>query len=311
MKKCAIIYNPESGKIKSKNWFDDKFNSVLNDYGYAPVYYPTKKRGDATEIARTIENIDLLICCGGDGTLNETIRGNLKRKNKLLMAHLPFGTTNDVGAMYGYNKNHLGNLSMLLSGSKKKIDTCFINDRPFVYVACFGNYVDIAYNTPTELKKKYGRFGYILNALRQLRKKIRMYNVKFTIDGVERCGRYSFIFISNSSRIAGFDNVYKDVKLDDGKFEVLLCNFKNKKELLKAFTLALTTELKNIEGIEYYCSDNLTLEFEKKPKVSWCIDGEELKSKSKKYEFKIVKDIKMLLPSKNIFKLFKNTKEDV
>lgn len=310
MKKCGIIYNPESGKVKHKNVFNDKFLSILAEYDYEPVFYPTKKSGDATKYAEKMSGVDLLICCGGDGTLNETVNGMLKRKDKLLMAHLPFGTTNDVGAMYGYTKNYLTNLALLLSGSKKNIDTCLINGRPFVYVACFGNYVDISYNTPRKLKKRYGRLGYIINALKEIRNRIKTYDLTYTIDGEEHKGTYSFIFVSNSSRIAGFDNVYTDVKLDDEKFEVMFCSFKNKRQLISAFTKILTTDIKKIPNIEYYRTDNLSIHFDKKPSESWCMDGEELKHNNKDFDFTIVKDIEMLLPKKNIMKLFKNIEEE-
>lgn len=310
MRKCAIIYNPESGKVKKKNLFNDKFNGILEESGYEAVYYPTKRSGDATKYAEKIKNADLIICCGGDGTLNETVNGMLKRKEKVLMAHLPFGTTNDVGAMYGYTKNYLTNLALLLRGSRKNIDTCLINGRPFVYVACFGNYVDISYNTPRKLKKRYGRLGYIINALKEIRNHIKTYDLTYIIDGEEHKGTYSFIFVSNSSRIAGFDNVYTDVKLDDGKFEVMFCDFKNKRQLIKSFTKMLTTDIRKIPGIEYYRTDNLSIHFDKKPKESWCMDGEELKHNSIDFDFSVVKDIEMLLPRKNIVKLFNNIEGD-
>ena len=167
MKKCAIVYNPESGRdIDKKNI--NKLPAILEENGYDTLMCPTKKAKDAIDIVENLSgDIDLVICAGGDGTLNEGITGNLKRKKKLLISQIPVGTVNDVGTMYGYTKNMIVNANMLLNGEVKNVDVCLINNNPFVYVACVGSYVDVSYNTPRKLKKKYGRLGYLFNALHE------------------------------------------------------------------------------------------------------------------------------------------------
>lgn len=304
MKKCVIIYNPQSGKLK-KGHFLQTFYDLLRKHGYETEIRYTKKKKDATEIVKNLEDVDLVISAGGDGTLNEVITGNLARKKRLTLANLPMGTTNDVGNMYGYTKNnYIKNLELLLDGVKKKIDVCFINDTPFVYVACLGDYIDMAYSTPRSLKKKYGKIAYVMYGLKQLRNKINSYDVRYKIDGKTYEGRYSFFFITNASRVAGFDDVYYDIKLDDNKFEVAFCHVKNKAELMKIFFLVNNMDLKDVPGITYYQTDNLEIEFLTGPKVSWCIDGEEYKSTKTKFKFRIDRDTKMMLPRENIVKLF-------
>ena len=235
MKKCAIIMNPESGKIKNigskKNFYD-----ILRKYGYDAEIKYTRKAKDATEIVKNLPNdIDLVISAGGDGTLNEVVTGNMAREKTLTLANLPMGTTNDVGHMYGLSKDYIKNLELILSGTTKKVDVCYINDRPFIYVACLGDYIDMSYNTPRELKKKYGKISYIMYGLKQLRNKINTYNIKYKIDGKEYTGNYAFFFITNSSRVAGFNDIYYDIKLDDRMFEVAFIPLKNKKEMLRVF----------------------------------------------------------------------------
>ena len=304
MKKCVIIYNPQSGKLKKKELLQTFFD-LLRNHGYEAEIKYTKKKKDATEIIKNLEYVDLVICAGGDGTLNEVVTGNLAREKRLTLANLPMGTTNDVANMYGYTKNnYMKNLELLLEGVKKKIDVCFINETPFVYVACLGDYIDMAYSTPRDLKKKYGKLAYVMYGLKQLRNKINSYDIKYKIDNKTYEGRYSFFFITNASRVAGFDDVYYDVKLDDNKFEVAFCHVKNKAELMKIFVLVNNMDLKDVPGITYYQTDNLEIEFLQSPKVSWCIDGEEYKSSSNKFVFRIDRDTHMMLPKENIVKLF-------
>lgn len=304
MKRCVIIMNPMSGKKKNIHSYEN-FYDVLRKYGYDTEILFTSEKGDAERITKLLsDDIDLVVSAGGDGTLNEIVSGNMQRKNKLVVAPLPMGSTNDVGNMYGLDSNIYNNLEKILKGKAKKVDICYINEKPFVYVACFGDYIDMSYSTPRNLKEKYGNFAYFLNAIKQFRPKINSYNIKYKVDGVEHTGTYSFIFISNSSRIAGQPDVYYDVKLDDKKFEVCLANAKSLKEMLKMLVLATSVDVKEIPNVTYYQTDNFEIEFLSEMNNSWCMDGEEYKSDNKKFTFRVEQSMKMLVPKENIDKLF-------
>lgn len=308
MKKCVIIYNPESGRpVDKKNL--KELPEIMKVNGYETVMCPTKVAKDATRIVSELEDdVDLVICAGGDGTLNEGITGNLMRKNKLVMAQLPVGTMNDVGTMYGYTKNMIVNAQMLLSGTEKNVDVCMINDVPFVYVACLGSYVDVSYNTPRKYKKKYGRLAYIFNAIHEFTGKVKLFDLEYEIDGIKKSGIYSFLFITNTSRMGGISHIYNDVKLDDDMFEVLMITAKTKVELIALATRILAGEVKNMPGLEYYKTNNLVVRFKDVPN-SWVLDGEEYKHDTKEFKFSINKDMYMLVPKKNIVKLFSNLEE--
>ncbi len=305
MKKSVMIMNPESGKKKKISTYQ-VFYDLLRKYGYDLEIIFTKEKGDGNKIIQGLDDsIDLVISAGGDGTLNEIVAGNLKRRKPLIVAPLPMGSTNDVGNMYGLNQNVYNNLETILKGQSKNIDICYINDTPFVYVACIGDYIDLAYATPRKLKKKYGRLAYILYGFKQIFNKIHKYDVTYKVDGKEYKEECSFVFISNSSRIAGQPDVYYDVKLDDNMFEVAIAKVKNKTDMLKMLVLLTTIEVKDIPGISYYRTNNFEIEFHNKLKTSWCIDGEEYKIKSKKYTFKVEQNMKMQIPKEKVKELFK------
>lgn len=308
MLKCVVIYNPNSGKLASRSGLKRIFR-ILENYGYETEVIYTQYRGHAKEITKKLKKVDLLICAGGDGTLNEVIAGNIERKEPILLGQLPLGSVNDVAHMYGMTSNSTKNILMLLNGVEKNVDVCMINNQPFVYVACIGAFVDISYSTPRKLKEKYGRFAYVLYGIQQLKQQFKYFNVKYTIDGVKHEGRFSFIFITNSSGISGVKNIIPDVKLDDNKFEVLLMNVNSKFGILKALYYLKRRDINNIPGHVYIKTDNLKLEFDEVP-PSWCIDGDELIHNSKTFEIKINKDNHLLLPSKNIDKLFENEEDN-
>ncbi len=304
MKKCIMIYNSKSGK-KKEDQFLDIVSKILKEYDYDLEVKYTKKKGHASKIIKELpDNVDLVISAGGDGTYNEVVSGDLKRENKLLIANLPLGTTNDVGTMYGYNGNLEEYLRSLLDGDIKNIDVCKINNRAFVYFGGIGSFVNVTYDTPRKLKEKYGRSAYIIYALKQFAGKLKIYNIKYEINGKKYEGKYSFIFITNSSSVAGINNIYPDVKLDDNKFEVLLCDIKSKFELIRKISMLKRMDIRNIPGIEYYETNNIKIEFDKVPSDLWCLDGEEMKHNTKTFKFGISKEINVLMPKKNIDKLF-------
>lgn len=303
MKNCVVIYNPNSGHTMNESNLKST-KKILPKYGYNVKIIPTRYAGHAKEIVSHLEKCDLVISVGGDGTFNEVVNGNMQRKNRLLVANIPIGTTNDVGIMFGYGKNFENNLKLLMEGSQKNIDICTVNDRPFVYVSGLGKFINIAYDTPRYLKKKFGYLAYLLEGVKDFFRPIKSYKVDYEVNGIKKTGYYSFILISNANRIAGVNMFYKDVKLDDNQFELLLCNFPTRRSIIKALRLLIDHDPNNVSGIEFYKTDRVKFDFEQYPKKAWCIDGEKLDRATKSYEFKTVNDFKILMPKKNVKKLF-------
>lgn len=304
MKKCVLIINPTSGRNK-KIQNTEKIKKILNEYDYVSEIKFTEYKGHATEIVENLIDTDLVISVGGDGTFNEVMIGNFKRKRRILLAHLPYGTANDIGAMYGYKKDISKNLELLLSGCQKNIDICTINGTPFTYCAAFGKLTNISYETPKTMKKKYGYLAYLIYGLKEIRGKIKLYDIKYTIGNKQYQDKFSFMLVSNANRIAGINNFYENVLLDDNRFEVLFCTLSSKKDIIKAMYHLTKTDISNVEGFKFYKISNLCLEFQEELKNNWCIDGEKYDEISNEYNINIIRNVKILLPNKNIKKLFK------
>ena len=165
MKKCVIIFNPNSGKKLDKNFLEE-YVKILGNYDYDTSIYFTRYHGHATEIVYELDHADLVISIGGDGTFNEVMIGNLQREDRLLLSHIPVGTTNDLGSMFGYTKNIINNLTLALEGEVKGIDICTINNKPFVYSAGFGKFMNVPYETPRKTKKLLGKLAYYLGGVK-------------------------------------------------------------------------------------------------------------------------------------------------
>lgn len=307
IKKCVLIYNPNSGKKKLKNYIPE-IKEVLKNYEYDSTIIITKYKRHATEIVENLEDdIDLVMSFGGDGTFNEVMTGNLKRKNKLLLTHIPVGTTNDIGAMLGYGKNIIDNVKLSLKGVVKDFDIGIINKHPFIYVAGIGKFTNLSYETPRKLKKKIGHLAYIKEGIKTFFQKTKLYDISYEINGEKYRGLFSLVLISNANHIAGIKNVYKDVKLDDNKFEVVFCNLKKKKDIIKTLYFLTMYDRTKVPGFYFYRTNNIKLKINNAEEETWCIDGEQLeKDHNNKYNIEIKNDVKILIPKKNIKKLFKN-----
>ena len=306
MKKCIIIYNPNSGRKEVEKYLPEIEKIVKTKYDEV-VFQKTKYKGHAIKIVEKLPNIDLVMSFGGDGTFNEVMTGNLKRKNPLLLTHIPVGTTNDIGAMLGYTKDILSNVKLSLNGKIKDFDIGLINKHPFIYVAGFGKYTNIAYDTPRPLKKKIGNLAYLKGAFQTFFQKTKLYDVSYEVNGEKYRGLFSFIIISNANHIAGVKNIYKDVLLDDGKFEIVLCTISKKKDILRSLYFLTLYDPSKVPGIYFYKTNEIKLTINNAENKTWCIDGEKLeKSKNDTYHIQIQKEVKILVPRKNISKLFQN-----
>ena len=154
MKSCVLICNMESGKgIKSSDI--DIIKNIIKKNGYDVKLHITKKENDATNYVREIPSVDLVLSIGGDGTFNEIVTGNFQRKDRLVLSHIPIGTTNDIGNMLGMSKNITKAVQDILNGEIKQMDIGIINNKPFVYVAGFGKFINVPYATTRKFKKKF------------------------------------------------------------------------------------------------------------------------------------------------------------
>lgn len=308
MKKCVIVYNKHSGKKKDSNKFIGDFVTILNENDYDVKIMYSKYKGHIVELVRDLpDDTDLVISIGGDGTFNESMRGNFLRKQRLVLAHIPLGTTNDVGKMFGYQKDPIENLKLLMNGVTKKMDICTINGIPFIYVAGFGKYMNIPYETSRKTKKKFGYFAYVLNGVKNFIKFTKLYDITYEINGEKYSGKYSFLAITNATRIAGI-KIYNDIKLDDDRFETFFCSLKKRKDIIGAVMKLRKTDITHVSGIYFHSSNNLKITINEEDELPWCLDGERFDIDSHEINIGVDTETYIMLPNKNIDELFEKSK---
>ena len=295
---CDIICNRYGGKGITDQMLS-RIQNILIDYGYKVNMNFTKGPKDATNIIKNINKTDLVISIGGDGTFGEVITGNIEREKSLLLAHLPNGTANDIGNIYGMNKSMTQNLKNILDGKVIEIDVPTINNKPFIYVCGFGKFLDIPYLTPQKLKKKLGHSAYFIYGAKDFFNKLKSYDVKCNIDGKIHKGKYTIFIISNSTSVAGFKNFYKHVDLNDGKVEVAMIYAKTRKELLPTLVQLALGGADSVKNSIKYTAKKIEIEFNDDNDKKWDVDGEKLDLNTNKYVIEVKHKINLLVPKNN------------
>lgn len=229
--KILIIYNPKSGN----NTFSKKIPYVkkkliknnLTDF----TFYASTGPNDITNYIKENlerEKYDVLVISGGDGTLNEAINGVMKLEVKPKIAYIPSGTANDVGYMLGMRKSIKQSFKEIIKHNVVKMDVCKMNDRHFMYTSGCGKFTNVSYSTTSlPLKKALGKMYYFFEAAKQIPTTTEM-NMTIKYDGKEIKGKYFLMLALTGNRVAGFTiKKNKQVKLNNGKIELVLFNQKN------------------------------------------------------------------------------------
>lgn len=294
-KKLLLIVNPHSGTGKMRPQLL-KVVEILSAADYSVTVYPTKARTDATRMVETLENgeYDLIVACGGDGTLNEVITGVMNKKLDCNLAYIPSGTLNEWSQGLGISKNISKAAKDITEGVEKTLDIGRFGDRYFSYTASFGAFTSASYSAPQEIKNVLGQAAYFFEGVKSLAN-IKPIKMKFTADDRVIEGDFLFGAITNSMSVGGIVKFDESVvKLNDGLFEVML--IRNPDNILKLQPMIdgiLKKEL-NREGIEFFKTKRLTVEAE--AGLSWTLDGEFAEG-TEKFEIENIHNaIKLIVP---------------
>ncbi len=223
MNQLLFIYNPTSGTGQVKGALAPVLD-VFTKAGWLTTSYPTQCKGDAIRVVRELgPRFDRVICAGGDGTLSEAVAGLTGLSDPPPLGYIPFGSTNDCATTFHLpRKPREAALVAAGTGVPVPIDTGRLNGRPFIYVAAFGAFTKVAYDTPQELKNTFGHLAYIFAGIASL-PTIAPYHMRVEFDGQSLEDDFFFGMVSNSQSIGGLKPPKAErVVLDDGLFEVTL-----------------------------------------------------------------------------------------
>lgn len=272
-KKVLVLINPNSGKKNSKESVLDALN-VFSANNYQMEIYLSQKPMDVTHyIEENGKRFDVVAVFGGDGTLNEATNGLMKLKHKPVISYFPTGTMNDFGTNFGLTNDMKQCANIACVGHIESFDVGKINSRYFNYVAGFGAFCNVSYETKQELKKQIGNMAYIIKALHEI-PNLHPYHVKMNLDGKVFEKDLMFGLIINGNRVAGFEMVEQaDNTFKDGLFDIILVEHTPNLLELYNYPLGVLHPELNMKYVERYQVKSIIIESQEK--LAWTLDGEE------------------------------------
>ena len=277
MKKLLFVYNPRAGKEMLKPRLSDVLD-IFVKAGYEVTVHPTQAYRDAYYQIKEYEvgKYDLIACSGGDGTIDEVATGMMKRremgKDVVPVGYIPAGTTNDFAKSLHIPRKPLAAADNAVKGVPFPCDIGKFNDSVFVYIAAFGIFTDVSYETDQAVKNVLGHMAYILEGAKRIFN-IPSYKIKVEHDGEVIEDEFIFGMATNSRSVGGFSNmVGKNIVFDDGLFEVTLIKTPKNPIALQEIIAALLIE--QVDTKHMYTFKTKKITFDSVEEIPWTLDGE-------------------------------------
>lgn len=277
MKRLLFLYNPKAGRQRVQGMLPVLLE-VFARSGYETTVHPTMAPEEAVQVvAERAGQYDRLVCCGGDGTLNETARGlvTLPEGQRPVLGYIPTGTTNDFAKTLGLPRSAKKMAEVACVGVPRAVDVGDCSGRLFTYVSAFGLFTDVSYSTPQTTKNLLGHFAYVLEGAGRLLN-VPSYPMEVSTDtGRTISGDFIYGMVSNTLSVGGMMSLPRDqVKLDDGRFEVLLIRPPHTPRDWQSIIASLKAQRAEREdgAVVGFTASQVT--FRCRQPVAWTVDGE-------------------------------------
>ena len=305
MKRLLFIYNPHAGKELLKPKLSDIID-IFVKAGYEVVAYPTQSYRDAYRKVSEYDSdeYDLVVCSGGDGTIDEVVTGMMQRDKRDPIGYIPTGTTNDFANSLHIPKGLLRAADNAVNGTLFPCDVGKFNDDIFVYIAAFGLFTDVSYQTKQEMKNVLGHLAYVLEGTKRL-SNVPSYRIKVTHDGETLEDEFIFGMVTNSRSVGGFRNMIgKQVVFDDGLFEVTL--IKTPKNPLALQEIVASLLIEQVDTKHMYSFKTGRITFESLEEIPWTLDGEFGGAHDEVTVENLNRQLRIMVPEEHIRELMSN-----
>ena len=272
MKKMLFVMNPYSGMRRASRYLADII-ALYNRAGYEVTVHMTGGQGDATQVVESrAKDMDIVVCCGGDGTFNETISGLLRAGADVPVGYIPAGSTNDFASSLKLPTNIMQAALDVVEGEPVAYDVGKFGDRYFSYVASFGAFTRASYSTPQSVKNALGHTAYVLEGINEL-SQIKNEHVRMEIDGQVIEDDFLFGAISNSTSVGGILTLSPEiVDMADGQMEVLLVRAPRNLTEITECIQAVQSQKYNCSMITFQSARHVRIYAD--PQMPWTLDGE-------------------------------------
>ena len=272
MKKMLFVMNPNAGTRKANKVLTEIL-SVFSGAGYEICVHITRGPADARQaVCRLAPQMDLVVCCGGDGTFNETTAGLMESGADVPLGYIPAGSTNDFASSLGLFTDPEEAARRIVKGTQQRYDLGSFGGRYFTYVASFGAFTKTSYATPQNIKNALGSLAYFLEGVSEL-SQLRPVNVRLELENEVVEDAFLFGAICNSTSIGKVLKLdARQVDMSDGKFEIFLVRAPKDLSEIAECLQALQKQVYNCKMITFRSASRVRVTTEEE--IPWSLDGE-------------------------------------
>ena len=297
-KRMLVVLNPRAGKMEANKQFVDIID-IFCKGGYDVSVATTACSGDGTKIINeNIDNADIVVCIGGDGTFNEALAGIMESGKQIPLGYIPSGSTNDFATSLGLPKEIKEAAQAIVDGVPERFDVGNFNGRYFSYVSSFGAFTRASYEAPQSVKNALGHLAYILEGMKSITS-LKGEHIKIIADDKELEGDYIFGAISNSTSVGGILTLNPTtVDMRDGKFEIMLIKNPESLHELNQLLIQLSAKDFNSSMITFMSAKEITIYADKE--MPWTLDGEYQEGCEEIHIKNIPSSINIILPKDKV-----------
>lgn len=272
MKKLLFVMNPHAGTRKASKVLTEILD-IFCSADYDVHMYMTQSQGDGKRVVcQRAKEMDLIVCCGGDGTFNETVAGVMESGADVPLGYIPAGSTNDFAGSLGLSLDPVEAARCIVAGIPESYDVGCFGSRYFSYIASFGAFTKTSYTTPQSIKNALGALAYFLEGISEL-SQLRPLHARFETPDQVAEGAFLFGAVCNSTSLGGiFTLDPRQVDMRDGKFEVILVRAPKDITEIGECIQAVQKQKYNCRMITFFSADRILVRTD--PDMPWTLDGE-------------------------------------
>lgn len=273
--RILLIENPVAGEKKRDGYLEELMDTFAESNAEVDVCV-TEKKGDANRYAREAAEkaYDIVVCVGGDGTLNEVVSGLMDYPDGPRIGYIPAGISNDMAYSLRLPRQMGAAGRVALEGHEKRLDVGRMNGEHFVYLVSFGTLAEVAFDTPRDLKRRFGKMAYFVRGFLKL-KDVRAQHAVVEHDGGLEEGDYVFCSVSNARRVGGglIRFSAEQAVMDDGLFELLLVKKPRHFAEMIWVLLCIVFTGSNRHYVTLHHTSRARIIGDEP--IHWCVDGED------------------------------------
>lgn len=270
-----ILYNPNAMRGRIDEFLPIIKKRLLTRFSKVDLIASPNEIGVEDLAYKNAEQYDIIVACGGDGTVHQTINGVMKSGFRPLIGILPYGTCNDVASTLGIPCDLNKAIDCILRLNTTKYDLMYDGTDYITYALATGYITDASYSAGKKIKKKLGRFAYVLAGIKSFFK-IPALPMTIEYDNERIHSKFAYFMLMNGYRVGGF-KINKNELLDNGTVKLVMIKKTNGLATLFRFIKLFLKGIKAFKDNKFVIIKDVDkVKIENHSNTPFTLDGEKI-----------------------------------